>query len=1108
MNRPASFALDGPLPTGLTVLEASAGTGKTFALAALATRAVAERGLRADELCIVSFTEAATAELRGRIRQRMAEAAAHLAVGAPATDDVVLTSLSSGTEADRVERHERLQRAVADFDAATISTIHGFCARVVAAGGTEAGLVVADADVAEVVNDVVLARYGHDPEGAPAPRKRLVQAVELRLQLPDAALSVHDPGAGGRALTSGQQACVDRFPPASELVEELVALVRQRRRRSRRRTFDDLLLDARGVLTSPTTGPAAVGALRDRFALVLIDEFQDTDQLQWDIFRTAFLDPVAALEPVDVVLVGDPKQSIYRFRSAELSAYLLALDHAAASGGTVAGLDTNWRSDRALLDALDEIFAGYRFGDERVAFQSVLAARPDAQPGLTGLDPCSLHLRELPAEHTSVPAARAAAIPDLVAQVIELLAHARVPGSDGEARPLRASDIGVLVRSNKDATTYAHALAAAGVPAASSSSDSVLDSVAADQWRTLLTALERPTTVVRARAAALGWFVGLSAGELAVLDDDGMGDLTDLLRTWASALVDGGIPALLAAAREHGLARRVLSRPGGDRDLTDLGHVAELLQSATAARPVGASALLAALADLAAGRDDSVPADEVMAPDVLARRIDRDDDTVKVLTVHKAKGLEFPVVLCPTLWTGGARLQGLPHAFLDGVRRIDTVTLVGGKYDKGPLGGVRAADAAERSGEDRRLLYVALTRAKHRLVVWWSDAAPAPAPLRDLLTFAGGGVLDLPALAADSDGGIAHVAVPDHVVPNPWTGARDSHRALAVAEASRELDRTWRIWSFSAVKGAAEAAAALRHGEPVVVSDAPVTGGTDEPSLPEAAEDAEPPAGAVLPEGRVALPLQGAPGGTAFGTLVHSVLERVDFAATDLRPELRELCAESLHHRNLPITPDDLTDGLLAALQAPLGGPVGARSLTDLTRVDRLDELDFDLPLAGLSAARIAEVLLAHLSADDLLRPWAEAAAGGDLDVDVAGMLTGSIDLVARSGATGPFWLADYKSNFLPDSSDYGATDLAEAMVHHDYPLQATLYLVALHRYLRWRVPGYQPDRDLVGAAYLFLRGMDPHRPADDTRGVFWWRPPTAAIEALDRLLATGEVAA
>jgi exodeoxyribonuclease V beta subunit len=290
--------------------------------------------------------------------------------------------------------------------------------------------------------------------------------------------------------------------------------------------------------------------------------------------------------------------------------------------------------------------------------------------------------------------------------------------------------------------------------------------------------------------------------------------------------------------------------------------------------------------------------------------------------------------------------------------------------------------------------------------------------------------------------------------------------------------------------------------------DQPVQGGTDEPALADAVPD-EPGLEEPVAPHRAPLPLADAPGGTEFGTLVHQVLEQVDFTSTTLLDDLTERCAASLQYRSLHIGAVELAAGLQAAIEAPLGGPVGAMRLADLAPADRLNELDFDLPLGRLTAARIGTVLAQHLPADDLLAPWARAMAGGAYDFALDGVLTGSIDLVARSDGGTRFWVADYKTNQLGRDNPYGRADMAAAMAHHHYPLQAALYLVALHRMLRWRLPSYEPRVHLGGAAYLFVRGMVPAAAtkaaatnSDNARGVFWWQPPSAAVEALDRLLA------
>jgi exodeoxyribonuclease V beta subunit len=1104
-----AFDLGGPLPTGITMLQASAGTGKTFALAALAVRSIAELGLSASELCVVTFTEAATSELRGRIRERIAEAVAHLEAGSPDTTDVVLNALSldaAGQPLDEAQRSRRLgnlRAALEEFDTATISTIHGFCSRVLAiAGGVAADSpVTSDTDhIAELVNDIFVSRYSGTTV-APAQAEQIANAVRYRLALPDA--SIHRwnapepaPDAKSAAVTAHRNSM--GINAIADLVDELVSTVLRQRAEQRRRTYDSLITDARALIASDE-GVGAVTALRKRFSLVMIDEFQDTDQVQWSLFRTAFLEGES---PITTVLVGDPKQSIYRFRSAELSAYLGGL-HYAHTHGRVFSLRVNWRSDRAVLEGLDHIFDGLAFGDDRIMFESVDSApeHHDSPFRIDGAPSMPVEIRTIGQD--TAAAARTVAIKDLVAETVRLLNTATID-EDGITRRLKPSDIGILVRSNADTSAYARALNDAGVPAASSATDSVLGSAAAEQWRRLLEALERSSSVGPARAAATTWFLGLDAPALVALSDDELSALLEHLRNWADHLTSGGLPRLMAALRAHGLARRVLASPSGERDLTDLEHIAELLQSATSGRPTSATALLELLTTLSASANDE------HASDLLGRRIDRDDDTVKVLTVHKAKGLEFPVVLCPTLWTEFSAFPGeVPHGEVNGRRLLEVLKFI--SKAKPPKAYVEVADAdrVERRGEYLRLLYVALTRAKHRLVVWWNPPREkgGEQPLAKVLGNATGvdwKSVDIAKLVDRGQGTIAEVRASD-ARPPTLTRAVEEAPDLAVATITRDLHDNWRIWSFTTVNDTTEAQKAGAHQAGAYRHDAPQLGGIDEfaEGDPEAVAGTTSDGVSGVP---AVSPLQSAPAGPAFGTLVHSALERVDFTSEDLHPELTSACAALMNHRPLPIAPATLAEGLIHALRSPLGGPLKAATLVELPQTDRLDELVFDLPLAAFDASTIASVMLDHLPASDPLHPWFEQAAAGALTVSLDGMLTGSIDLVARTTIDGQscFWLADYKTNLI-SSGDYSGSSVADLMCSSGYALQATIYLVALNRYLRWRLgAAYDPSTQLLGSVYLFLRGMNPDNPLPDPAGAHWFRPPIAAIDALDVLFATG----
>ncbi|MGA1555753.1 MAG: UvrD-helicase domain-containing protein [Ilumatobacteraceae bacterium] len=1081
MSTATPFDLSRRPTPGLTVLEASAGTGKTFSLAGLTVLGLARGDVTTRQLCVVTFTEAATAELTGRLRSRLAQAAELLGRWTPGdqvSNDPVDAVLLDGDEAERETRAARLQAALADFDAATISTIHGFCQRLLTAAGADAVEVTGDdEDVVEVVRDHILANGLElgEPD-------RLVTAVRRRLALPDAAMAEHP------SAVPDVRARLDVVIAA---VDACVAEVAVRRSRWRRRTFDSMLSDTRDLLVDPVRGPAMVAELRGRFRLVLIDEFQDTDRVQWDIFRTAFLDAAHPSPPAAVVVVGDPKQSIYRFRGAELSAYLAAAEFATDTGGSLHTLDANWRSDGAVLSALEQLFTrpdrtGVTFGDPAVAFHQVRAGRGD--DGRCLVDPATdaalrfrvMHPPSSDDGKVAAPAGHDWVRHDVVAEVVRVLSDVRIVRRAGdEPEPTRPSDIGILVRSNAVAEDIADRLRGAGVPVSTSGTDSVLGSAGAFHWTTLIDALQRPTSIAAARALAIGAFGAHDPAGIAMLDEAGDTALLDRLRELLSAVTRGGVPRLVAELRRGGYAQRVLARTGGERLLTDIDHVAELLQRSTGGRPCSPARLAAVLDEFRAVAADSTRGE------LLDRRLDRDDDTVKVMTVHKSKGLEFPIVLLPGIWASLGGRSDLRHAHdpAAGRRLFDTYWVTGGTSTAKAVRDVAGLAAAEEAGEERRLLYVALTRAVHRLVVWEVPGhSRGTQPWRLLVGDTCG--TDFAAVAAASGGAITVDEVHARPSAAAYTPPPAAEGGLDVADFAHDLRTAWRIWSFSGIERAVEHVDVSSVAAPPVEQPPVVIGGSDEPV---AADDES---------------LLTVRGSAAFGSLVHGVLEVVDFTSSTLEDDLLAACETALAHGAMAISPEALALGLADAVRAPLGGPLGAIRLADVPVADRLDELEFHLPLAACSALDVARVVADGLPADDPMRPWFAAAADGLLDVDLEGVLTGSIDLVARVGDR--YLVADYKTNRISPTATFTDDEMVGEMHRQGYPLQAVLYLVALRRYLRFRHPAADPDEAVVGAAYLFVRGMDPSHPADDPRGVIWWTPPGAVLAELDRLFVGG----
>jgi exodeoxyribonuclease V beta subunit len=1171
----AAFDLQGPLPTGLTVLEASAGTGKTFTIAGLATRYVAE-GLPIDALLIVTFTRAASGELRERVRQQLVRAERQLQrvlAGAGPDWDPLVAVLSQGTAAEVEQRRRRLDVAIAEFDAATIATTHGFCQHMLAslgtAGDTErASTFSEDADdlIDEVVDDLYVRKYVRTGR-APFTRKEARRFVGKAVLNPGADID-HANAPEGHAADMRE-----RMAGAARLEVE--------RRKLERATlgFDDLLTRLQATLADKRRGPAAAERLRARYRVALVDEFQDTDPIQWEILRQTFVHPDCTL-----VLIGDPKQAIYSFRGADVWSYLKA----ASQADRRATLATNWRSDKCLLDGIDALLAGSALGHPDIAYRHVEAAPANHQPGLRGvLEPAALRVRVLHRHDGAVPltdtgfarkpAARQLIARDVAAEAVELLSsnaelvRRRPDGTEEEVRPLRASDLAVLVFTNNEAAVVHDALERVGLPAVLNGAGSVFGTETARHWLRVLEALERPASAGRARAVALTPFLGWSAARLAASDEREQESLQAGLHAYAAVLSRFGVAALLEhLSATQDLPARLLAQPEGERQLTDLRHIAQLLHAEATAGRLGTPALSGWLRRRITEAGDGASAEE------RSRRLESDADAVQVLTVHRSKGLEWPVVYLPYLWGNGPDEREPIPVYHDPSSDRRTVDVRGRSSPHMKL------YTEERRGEDLRLAYVALTRARNQVVVWWAGSSDSrTSPMARLLLGArtSGGVISDVARRL-SDEAVAQrvtqlavvapgcVAV-ERITPRPGVRLASpaaEERDLAVRTFDRPIDTAWRRTSYSAITEAAhrstmEANAAVVASEPEssVLGDEPlavavpyVVPGQVNGDL-VTAHNAELQGAQLQDAGLldVPSPLADVPGSALLGTLIHAVLERTDFASTDLEAELaRHLVA--LLPRVAPALADEplllptLIPALRGVIETPLGSDMDDIRLGDVARRDRLDELTFELPLAGagavalagaaagggarvlagagtvtgeLTVTALADRIASWLPTDDPLVDYPEHLARLDTGEGLRGYLTGSIDLVLRLRATAEphgaarFVVVDYKSNRLAGRTEplsawhYRPAAMALAMHDAHYPLQALLYSVALHRYLRSRVQAYDPQVHLGGVLYLFLRGMagsGTPRVGGQPCGVFSWKPPAGLIVELSDLVDRG----
>ncbi|RBY94459.1 hypothetical protein DQ244_03870 [Blastococcus sp. TBT05-19] len=1080
-----AFDVCAALPTGTTVLEASAGTGKTFTIAALTARYVAEGAADLSQIMLVTFGNAASRELRDRVRERLVSAERGLRDPAAAREDdrdPVLQLLADADPAELERRRERLARALAGFDEATIATTHSFCSQMLAGLGMAADADPTAAfveDISDLVREVVDDLYVRVFAGAADP-PFLTHAELLELGL--------------RAVGSDRQA--ELWPLDGDgdsgrrrrAAEAVRGEVERRKRLAGLVDYDDWLSLLRDALADPAAGAVACERIAARYRVVMVDEFQDTDPVQWEILDRAFHDRTT------LVLIGDPKQAIYAFRGGDVTTYLAA----AAEATTEATLGTNWRSDAPLLGALDQVFGGAALGHERIVVRSVEAAHTEARLSRAG---APLRLRRLGRTghgrvwrgFPAVGRLRDAVACDVAADVVDLLSGP----AEYDGRPVQPGDIAVLVRTNAQGQLVRETLGRAGVPAVFAGGGSVFATPSARSWLRLLEALEQPHRAGRARSAALSVFLGYDEETLDAAGDELADRLGPQLRRWADTLAERGVAAFLEVlTAEVGLPARVLSRPDGERVLTDLRHIGQVLHAAVQRESLGLTALVEWLRRRIAQAS-------VEGADERSRRLESDAAAVQVMTVHVSKGLEFPVVYVPFGWDRWVpdNPQVLRLHDEQGRRVLD----VGGPGGAG-YAQARARHEAEESGEDLRLLYVALTRARCQVIAHWAPSGnTAAAPLNRLLFGAAGAGAEPPAripppgdddaeavlaaLAARSHGAIDAEEVGSRPVPR-WEPPVPPAPELSVSRFTRALDDDWRRTSYSALTRSAHDAAHEQHlaSEP----DEPVTDDERDAELPVPEE----PSADALPS-----PLSDLPGGATFGTLVHDVLEDLDPANLD------ERCADAVARHLVPgVTAEALADALRPVLSTPLGD-LGT-SLAGVAAADRLAELDFELPLAGGDAA-VLHATLADVVA--LLRRYDLGSLAGYPDLMAAlepqalrGYLTGSIDAVLR--LPGPvFAVVDYKTNRLGTEPlttwHYRSDAMAEEMRRTHYVLQALLYCVALHRYLRWRLPGYDPEQHIGPVLYLFVRGMaGPDTPAG--AGVFSWTPPPGLVAELSDLLA------
>ena len=1139
-----------------TLVQASAGTGKTYTITTYFVRAILERNLQPEQILVVTYTKAATAELRVRTRQRIVDAIG-LLDDPPESEDVLHGVVATAVE--RLGRREvelRLRAALGEMDRAAILTIHGFCQRLLQDYPLSFGIDF-DFEVSEDASSMhgelavdfwttqlydasdwmlraleknkvtaaqlaklakVSARPGIEILG-PAPAELAQDELERWLLIKQEATQLWDAHRGEVAeiltTTEGLSGtyykkptiedtwlpALDEFfaksgftyPPEflpklaqgrlkmnkghdepehgffracaalSDAQEVLLpgldyavfsfrerfidfARAQAKRRRDERAvlTYDDLLALVYAPFDPANSESASfdrddiAGKISAAYRLALIDEFQDTDAVQYGIFRAIYGES-------SVVYVGDPKQAIYAFRGADVFSYIGAVKDV---GDRVHTLTTNRRSDAGVVRAVNGLFSRQTppFILDGIDMDEAI---PHHEESRTTLDP-SMEVVFLERDQLK---GGAAAVAPIVANEIGLLLES---DAQIEGRPVEPGDIAVLCRSNTQALLATDALRALNIPVSLDGGSSVLGTDVASDLSAVLEAALMPGDSSLVRRALLTPLLAVSPYELATMKDDVWSEWVSRFRDWHDSWHSQGVARFVEDMLRSAQAEsRIARRPAARRVLTDLLHLEELLMLGERERGKNPVALMQWFRRLSS---DRLPEGDVASEDV-QQRPDANAGAVRVATIHKSKGLEYGIVYCPFPWTRSFGDVAVTFHDEQGDIKVD----LGSEHVEMH----RQTRDREEFSEALRLLYVAATRAKYRCTLYWGRATGWK---KAALGYALHGSKGLAKL--DEDGmrqGVAEFAAASSGTVG-WRSKHDGqavpckHEAQGQPLAARDPVRTFshapRIASFTSLTGHDEKTPGVRKAM--------------QPPEVEPALFAE------------------LPGGVRTGLFLHSVLEHADFQG------LETVEFERLVERQLRAFGFDsaLTPGVQRDLRSVAATPFtdrpGAPRLSDLTKDVQLRELEFTLHVNGASIPDLAEILSQH-GAPRAAPHYHERLT------DITGQtlrrfLRGYIDLMFEW--QGRWYVADYKSNTLPS---YTPATVNEAVQRTHYVLQAQLYTAAAHRYLKQRVADYDPETQWGGALFLFLRGMRGPKSAGSS--VFFDHQSPELLNAVDQWL-------
>ncbi|MDA3970906.1 MAG: exodeoxyribonuclease V subunit beta [Desulfobulbaceae bacterium] len=1174
--------------TGFHLIDASAGTGKTYTITGLVVRLLLEKGYGLSEILIVTYTEAAAQDLRKRVRGILVAMRQGYELGT--AEDQFVHDMLNRTYLDPRKCEKCIQLALNDFDESAIFTIHSFCQRTLKENGLESGMdfdVELEKDMGPYLHQVAgdywrgvsvslspgFLRYcgtklqpetlaqsigqfrsGVDIIPAVDPATNGTGAEERYAQglqhLARAWAEYREPlfsllhsqkslkggsykpekyplwfaeldtffAGGGEPpacfqyfTTSGLQKFLKKNCPPVEhpffdLAEGVAAdwqalqdtyhhhlLYLQRRfylwaeeelRRVKEDegilSFDDLLVRTQQGLT--TAGGAELATkLRAQYPAILIDEFQDTDPVQFEIFKA-----IHAGTPDHLLyLIGDPKQAIYNFRGADIFAYL----QAAATVENRQSLTHNYRSEEGLIRGVNHLFGvANPFLIEDILFEPVLFPnRPKETLQVVGDDPAPVHIlfgeREpVESKEGSAPAVKLISAPlsrdhvaiGCCAEITRLLDLSRKDQATIGTQPVQPQDIAVLVRENKEARYLQRLLRDHGVASVVKDNENIFGAPEAQELYLILqgvAAWRDQRALIPALATDC---LGKTAMELYLLqdDDDGFDDIMSRFHQYHELWQERGFMLMFRTLLDREEVRqRLLSQVNGERSLTNILHLGEILHKQALKNPSVSGLLEFFKTHLAGDKKD----------DEFEQRLESDSKRLQILTIHKSKGLEFPIVFCPFLWKGLRSQADAPLFHTADSDRKLTMDL--GSDD---LAEHKRLAQFEDMAESMRLAYVAVTRATNRCIINWgpyyscgtsalgyllhSDGAGFEQVGKQLNGCTDGDLLEVVQGVAGRSGGTIAVLLNQTIIPPLPPQFQAGGNDLSLPHFQADLDRDFQITSFSRLTSG-------QHHESLIVDRDQTDAGESALSSP-------------------ALTLFDFPRGAKPGTFLHYLFEHLDFGDLGSERSLdfitRALGQFGYEEQWLPVMQSMLADVCKVVL------PDQDFCLGDVLPKERLNELEFHFPLTRVSSSECGALFRKHGGAGG--EPWYAQLEGYGFQL-MQGFLKGFVDLVFSRDDR--YYIVDWKSNYLGNThSAYGVEQMTESMIQAGYILQYHLYSLALHRYLSWRLADYDYERHFGGVFYVYLRGVSRD---NNSTGVFWDRPSLPFMTDLDELFTASE---